>query len=213
MAVKTVDLGSVVGPQGPKGDPGEDANVTVDSALSSTSKNPVQNKVVNAALAGKAASSHNHSASSITSGTLAAARLPLATQSANGAMSAADKKKLDALSDNGAYVTLYESDAGTREASVPGAEDFDLLRVTVGVVATTSEEFVTSTHEVIPGRRAAVSVTFVSLAYFSIANTLALEGGALSFESSDYAITMFDGVISDSTTETMKILRVVGVRL
>lgn len=34
---------------------------TVDSALSSTSTNPVQNKVINSALAGKAASSHTHS--------------------------------------------------------------------------------------------------------------------------------------------------------
>lgn len=33
---------------------------TVDSALSSTSTNPVQNKVINSALAGKAATSHNH---------------------------------------------------------------------------------------------------------------------------------------------------------
>lgn len=38
-----------------------DTQVTVDSALSSTSTNPVQNKVVNSALAGKAASSHTHS--------------------------------------------------------------------------------------------------------------------------------------------------------
>lgn len=34
--------------------------ITVDSALSSSSTNPVQNKVINTALAGKAASSHNH---------------------------------------------------------------------------------------------------------------------------------------------------------
>lgn len=34
---------------------------TVDSALSSTSTNPVQNKVINSALAGKASSSHTHS--------------------------------------------------------------------------------------------------------------------------------------------------------
>lgn len=33
---------------------------TVDSALSSTSANPVQNKVINTALAGKASTSHNH---------------------------------------------------------------------------------------------------------------------------------------------------------
>ena len=43
------------------------ANKTVvDSNLSSTSTNPVQNKVVNSALNGKANSSHNHSISNIT---------------------------------------------------------------------------------------------------------------------------------------------------
>ena len=52
------------------------AAVTVDSALSSTSTNPVQNKVINSALEGKAASSHNHAASEITSGTFAAAQIP-----------------------------------------------------------------------------------------------------------------------------------------
>ena len=40
--------------------------ITVDSALSSTSTNPVQNKVINTALAGKAASSHSHSYNDLT---------------------------------------------------------------------------------------------------------------------------------------------------
>lgn len=39
------------GPQGPKGDPGE--SITIDDALSSTSENPVQNKVVKDALDAK----------------------------------------------------------------------------------------------------------------------------------------------------------------
>lgn len=38
---------------------------TVDSALSSTSTNPVQNKVINTALAGKASASHNHNSAYI----------------------------------------------------------------------------------------------------------------------------------------------------
>lgn len=42
---------------------------TVDTALSSTSTNPVQNKVINTALSGKAASSHTHAVADIT-GTL-----------------------------------------------------------------------------------------------------------------------------------------------
>lgn len=40
--------------------------VTVDSALSSSSTNPVQNKVINTALSGKANSSHTHTKSQIT---------------------------------------------------------------------------------------------------------------------------------------------------
>ena len=38
---------------------------TVDSTLSSSSTNPVQNKVINSALAGKANSSHTHTASQV----------------------------------------------------------------------------------------------------------------------------------------------------
>lgn len=56
---------------------------TVDSALSSTSTNPVQNKVVNSALSGKANSSHKHDSADINSldaskltGTIDIARLP-----------------------------------------------------------------------------------------------------------------------------------------
>lgn len=39
------------------------SHLTVDSALSSTSTNPVQNKVINSALSGKASSSHTHTTS------------------------------------------------------------------------------------------------------------------------------------------------------
>lgn len=52
---------------------------TVDSALSSTSTNPVQNKVINSALAGKASTA-------------------VATTSANGLMSSGDKSIVNALS-------------------------------------------------------------------------------------------------------------------
>ena len=46
------------------------AKITVDSALSSTSTNPVQNKVINTALAAKAASSHTHSYLPLAGGTM-----------------------------------------------------------------------------------------------------------------------------------------------
>ena len=45
---------------------GSDASVTVDSSLSSSSTNPVQNKIINSALEGKASSSHTHTKSEIT---------------------------------------------------------------------------------------------------------------------------------------------------
>lgn len=57
------------GPQGPKGDPGE--SVTVDDALSPTSENPVQNKVVDAALGTKLSATGNaYRAASIPMGQL-----------------------------------------------------------------------------------------------------------------------------------------------
>lgn len=54
----------------------------IDDALSTTSTNPVQNKVINNALAQKAPLSHTHAA---------------ATQAAAGFMSAADKKRVDTV--------------------------------------------------------------------------------------------------------------------
>lgn len=60
------------GPQGPTGPQG--AYAEVDSELSSTSTNPVQNKAVNEAISTKANSSHTHSTADITSGTLSVGR-------------------------------------------------------------------------------------------------------------------------------------------
>ena len=68
-------------------------DLTIDTALSTTSTNPVQNKVVTAALNGKAASSHSHGA---------------ATTSANGFMSSTDKAKLDGIA-SGANKTTVDS--------------------------------------------------------------------------------------------------------
>lgn len=59
--------------------------MTVDSTLSSTSKNPVQNRTVKAALDGKAGTGHTHSAASAT---------------AAGFLSAADKRKLNGVDEN-----------------------------------------------------------------------------------------------------------------
>ena len=68
------------------------ANKTIiDSSLSSTSTNPVQNKVINSALAGKASSSHDHST---------------VTTSTAGFMSADDKTKLDGIATGANNYTL-----------------------------------------------------------------------------------------------------------
>ena len=74
---------------------GGGGTIDVDDALSLDSTNPVQNKVVTAALAGKASTA-------------------TATQSAAGLMSAADKVKLDGLS--GAGVTLTPMTAAEMQA-------------------------------------------------------------------------------------------------
>lgn len=63
--------------------------ITVDTSLSSTSTNPVQNKVINSALSGKAGTS-------------------VATTNINGLMSAADKTKLDGIA-TGANKTTVDS--------------------------------------------------------------------------------------------------------
>lgn len=70
------------------------ANKTiVDSSLSSSSTNPIQNKVINTALSGKANSNHSHS---------------VVTTSANGFMSSADKTKLNGIA-TGANKTVVDT--------------------------------------------------------------------------------------------------------
>lgn len=83
------------GPYGSSPSGGGGGTIDVDSALSTTSTNPVQNKVVTAALAGKASTA-------------------TATRSTAGLMSAADKTKLDGLS--GAGVTLTPMTAAEMQA-------------------------------------------------------------------------------------------------
>ncbi len=57
------------------------SSVTVDNELSDTSENPVQNKIINTALAGKASSSHTHNyASSSSAGGVANSAVKLNTK-------------------------------------------------------------------------------------------------------------------------------------
>ena len=89
------------------------ANKTVvESSLSSTSTNPVQNKVINSALSGKANSSHSHSITDVTnlqSSLDSKAGTSIATTSANGLMSSSDKTKLNGIATGATKVTVDTS--------------------------------------------------------------------------------------------------------
>lgn len=73
------------------------SGITIDSVLSSTSENPVQNKVIKTALDGKADSTHTHAN---------------ATTDMAGFMSAADKTKLDSLSNQDVDIWKTTKTAG-----------------------------------------------------------------------------------------------------
>lgn len=77
------------------------AATTVDSELSTTSTNPVQNKVITNALNGKSDTNHTH---------------PAATTSAAGFMSASDKSKLNGIA-AGAQVNTVTGVKGSSESS------------------------------------------------------------------------------------------------
>lgn len=68
--------------------------VDVDNALSATSTNPVQNKVITSALAKKAGTA-------------------VATESANGLMSKADKTKLDSIAEGATKITIDSAMSGS----------------------------------------------------------------------------------------------------
>ena len=75
-----------IGPQGEKGDKGDKGDsgtITIDTSLSTTSTNAVQNKAITTAINSKANTSHTHSA---------------ATLETDGFLSMQDKAKLDNLS-------------------------------------------------------------------------------------------------------------------
>lgn len=89
------------------------ANKTViDTALSSTSTNPVQNKVINSALAGKSASSHTHS---------------VASSTANGFMSSTDKSKLDGIGAGANKIEIEDSLNSTSASKALSANQGKIL--------------------------------------------------------------------------------------
>lgn len=95
----------------------EGANkTTVDSALSDTSTNPVQNKVVKGALDDKANSEHNHSASNITSGYLPISRGGLGGGTATASLFnliANSVQKFTGTDISNIYVALVDGDGNS----------------------------------------------------------------------------------------------------
>ena len=55
------------GPQGPQGEKGDPGTITIDTSLSTTSTNAVQNQAIARAVNGKANTTHTHSISEVTS--------------------------------------------------------------------------------------------------------------------------------------------------
>jgi len=111
---------------------------TVDTALNSTSTNPVQNKVINSALDGKASSTHSHDE---------------ATTSAKGFMSASDKTKLNALPTLATLENTYakKSDITSAYKAKGNSETIPTLaNVSIGDVYNITVEF-TTTNDFVEG--------------------------------------------------------------
>lgn len=84
---------------------------------------------INFALAGKAATSHAHGAADITSGTLAAARLPAATTTTQGIV------ELATSGENAANVVVQGNDSRLSDARTPTAHTHAASDITSGTVA------------------------------------------------------------------------------
>ena len=62
----TEQLASLKGPKGDKGDKGDPGTITIDTSLSTTSTNAVQNKAITTAINSKADTNHTHNISDVT---------------------------------------------------------------------------------------------------------------------------------------------------
>ncbi|AOZ64692.1 minor tail protein [Arthrobacter phage Chocolat] len=93
-----------------------DANGRTQVAAPSAGGDTTNKTYVDAQVATRATTAHSHAAADISSGVLAAARLPASTSAAAGSMSAADKAKLDAASAAATPSTLVLLDGNGRAA-------------------------------------------------------------------------------------------------
>lgn len=112
--------------------------VDTDSALSSTSTNPIQNQAVNNALSGKANSSHTHKASDITSGVIPLDRGGTGSNvSLRDAPNGAIIRKLNDSKDNELWYTPTK-DGALYATSENGIPTFGTLPIAQGGTGATS---------------------------------------------------------------------------
>ena len=99
-----------------------DASGRYAVATPSAASDVANKSYVDTQIGTRAPSDHSHSADDVSSGVLGSARLPAASAAAPGALSAADKKKLDAASSAATAGTLMSADSNGRyQAASPAA--------------------------------------------------------------------------------------------
>lgn len=161
------------GPQGPQGEPGEsgESNITVDSALSSTSENPVQNKVINTALSGKAPTSHASSATTYGVGNssyyghVKLSDSTSSTSSTTGGFAATPKAISDAISTiKSAVLCGIESGTGTPGNCTWAAFNYKNSGVLFGICAW-STTVTSTTQNIYPPLVFYSSTSYIVLAH------------------------------------------------
>ena len=137
------------GPKGEKGDKGDSGTITIDTSLSTTSTNAVQNKAITTAINSKADTNHTHNISDVTNLQTAldgkantSHTHSAATLETDGFLSMQDKAKLDNLSYDTGWQEVTFKKGYTRygeASSVYICRKGNLVEL-IGVWKTTSEK-------------------------------------------------------------------------
>ena len=143
------------GPQGEKGDKGDPGTITIDTSLSTTSTNAVQNKAITTAIDSKANTTHTHEIREVTNLQTALNEKAntshthsTATLETDGFLSKQDKAKLDNLSYDSGWQEVTFKPGYSRyndSTSVYIRRKGDLVELT-GVWKSTSTKNASSSH-------------------------------------------------------------------
>ena len=157
--------------------------VLVDEELSPTSTNPVQNKVINTALNGKASTS-------------------VATTSSNGLMSSSDKNKLDGI-ENGANKTNVDSSLNATSTNPVQNKVINTAlngKASTSVATTSSNGLMSSSDKVKLNKGGAY---YSKDATTTVKNSTWTAGASLSLESGTYVVCVEYVVPSNATGRHM----------